>query len=234
MKRHLLIVAIFLLAGAVVNFAGAAYCALYVVGVELHDVWPNVWCPEPASQADMRWVNARGWKPQRGDDSAVTVGQLTAPGITRREYFEVSRAFFEKKQGGGGTGGFISFAAHTRTGLPLKSFEAEEWLIQELWTVRGDIVYECSGGVRVEVEVDIGGPIDLPRPLPLRPVLIGFVANTVFYAAVLWLLIPGPFVLRRFIRIRRGLCPACAYPRGESDVCSECGKAIPSRKVTAI
>ena len=43
---------------------------------------------------------------------------------------------------------------------------------------------------------------------------------------VCWLLIGGPFVLRRFVRVRRGLCPACAYPMGGSGVCSECGKAL--------
>ncbi len=26
--------------------------------------------------------------------------------------------------------------------------------------------------------------------------------------------------------LRRGLCPACAYPRGESEVCSECGHGV--------
>ena len=67
------------------------------------------------------------------------------------------------------------------------------------------------------------------RALPLRPIWPGFGVNTLFYAAVLWLLIPGSFVLRRFIRVSRGLCPACAYPMGESAVCSECGKALPGR-----
>ena len=61
--------------------------------------------------------------------------------------------------------------------------------------------------------------------MPLRPIWPGFAINTLFYAAILWL----PFVLRRIIRIRRGLCPACAYPMGESAVCSECGKALPKR-----
>ena len=65
--------------------------------------------------------------------------------------------------------------------------------------------------------------------LPYNPMLIPLSLNTLFYAAVLWLLIPGPFALRRFVRVKRGLCPACAYPRGESDVCSECGKALPGR-----
>ena len=57
----------------------------------------------------------------------------------------------------------------------------------------------------------------------------GFAANTFFYAAVLWLLIPGPFALRRHIRFWQGFCPKCAYPMGESVVCSECGKELPNR-----
>ena len=69
----------------------------------------------------------------------------------------------------------------------------------------------------------------MPFMFPLRPIWPGFAVNTIFYATVLWLLIPGPFVLRRFIRVRRGLCPACAYPRGEADVCSECGLALQKR-----
>ena len=62
--------------------------------------------------------------------------------------------------------------------------------------------------------------------LPARPLWPGFALNTLFYATLLWLLIPGPFVLRRFLRLRRGLCPKCAYPMGESAVCSECGKPL--------
>ncbi len=64
--------------------------------------------------------------------------------------------------------------------------------------------------------------------LPIRPVWPGFAINAIFYAAILWLLIPGPFALRRLLRVRRGLCPKCAYPMGESSVCTECGKALPA------
>ncbi len=71
-----------------------------------------------------------------------------------------------------------------------------------------------------------------PQAVPLNPIWPGFAVNTLFYAAVLWLLICGPFALRRFIRVKRGLCPACAYPRGESDVCSECGKALPTSRAS--
>ncbi len=69
--------------------------------------------------------------------------------------------------------------------------------------------------------------------LPLLPIWPGFAVNTVFYAALLAVLFYSPFALRRFIRVRRGLCPACAYPRGQADVCSECGKPLAGRMTVA-
>ena len=80
-------------------------------------------------------------------------------------------------------------------------------------------------------------PFNRPRPtwrtgwergLPVRPIWPGFAINTLFYAAILWLLIPGAFALRRFLRVKRGLCPKCAYPMGESSICTECGCKLPT------
>jgi hypothetical protein len=62
--------------------------------------------------------------------------------------------------------------------------------------------------------------------LPSWPLVPGFAINTLFYAAMLWLLFAAPFALRRRTRIKRGLCPACAYPVGASDVCTECGRPV--------
>ena len=68
--------------------------------------------------------------------------------------------------------------------------------------------------------------------LPWRPLWSGFLMNTIFYAA-LWPIIRGLFVRRRFLRLKRGLCPACAYPMGEAAVCTECGCGLPKRARTA-
>jgi hypothetical protein len=62
--------------------------------------------------------------------------------------------------------------------------------------------------------------------LPIGVDWMGSALNTLFYAAILWLLFITPGKVRRFIRIRRGLCPACAYPIGTSQVCTECGKPV--------
>jgi hypothetical protein len=60
---------------------------------------------------------------------------------------------------------------------------------------------------------------------PFRPIWPGFAINTAFHAAVLWMLFAAPFALRRWRRIRRGLCPKCGDDlRGtESAICPECG-----------
>jgi len=63
------------------------------------------------------------------------------------------------------------------------------------------------------------------KRLPIRPIWPGFLINTLFYTIVLWLLIPGPFALRRLIRIKRGRCRKCGYDlRGTpGSGCPECG-----------
>jgi hypothetical protein len=74
----------------------------------------------------------------------------------------------------------------------------------------------------------------IPRALPLRPIWPGFAVNTVVYAEVLWLLFATPFTLRKWRRIKRGLCAKCGYDlRGggsggatESAVCPEYGHLV--------
>ncbi len=71
------------------------------------------------------------------------------------------------------------------------------------------------------------------RHLPKAIIWPGFAINTVFYAAILWALFAAPFALRRRLRIKHGLCPACGYDlRGRSttsDVCTECGGRLSPR-----
>ena len=64
--------------------------------------------------------------------------------------------------------------------------------------------------------------------LPMAPIWSGFAVNTIFYGAILWLLIPGSFALRRHIRRKRGHCLKCGYDlRGaEHEVCPECGAEL--------
>ena len=66
------------------------------------------------------------------------------------------------------------------------------------------------------------------RLLPLRPLWPGFAINTIFYAAILWFVMLGPFTARRIIRRKRGQCIKCGYDlRGaEHEACPECGVEV--------
>ena len=66
------------------------------------------------------------------------------------------------------------------------------------------------------------------RALPLRPIWPGFaIINTIFYAALLWLLWAAPGAIRRMRRKQRGLCITCGYDQrgapADSANCPECG-----------
>lgn len=61
-------------------------------------------------------------------------------------------------------------------------------------------------------------------PFPVRPLPLGFAANTAIYGSF-WLgLLAGPGFARRRLRAWRGFCRTCGYDMRSSDgVCSECG-----------
>jgi hypothetical protein len=64
------------------------------------------------------------------------------------------------------------------------------------------------------------------RMLPMKPLWLGFCVNTLAFAGVIYILLAIPAAVSRRRRIKRGLCPNCAYPIGDSDVCTECGVAV--------
>ena len=68
---------------------------------------------------------------------------------------------------------------------------------------------------------------DAPADSGLRLAPTGVVVNPVVQGGAVWAILVLPVLtargVRRWSRRRRGLCPACAYPAGASDVCTECG-----------
>lgn len=75
------------------------------------------------------------------------------------------------------------------------------------------------GAIVAPFQLEPGWPV----LLPCKPMWPGFAIDTLFYAATSRLLFAAPFAWRRR-RTKRGLCAACAYPIGASDVCTECGE----------
>ncbi len=190
MKRRLLTIAIFLMAGAVVNVAVAWGCSVF------SPLWSEV-----------------GHDCTYGGVLVVPLENLPAP--SGQDPSDLGGSAFEVVQ-----------MTLFRAGLPVRSLTghiAERTLVATTSpTGRQPATYSGLWSLPRRI-----GP-GLPH-VPLIPVWPGFAVNTLSYAAVLWLLICGPFALRRLIRVRRGLCPACAYPPGDSPVCSECGKALPQQ-----
>jgi len=115
-------------------------------------------------------------------------------------------------------------------GFPFGSLRLERWKGDPM---RSDLFPKSAGHDGWSF-----GDVAIPRHvLVLRTAI-----NTVFYAVILWLLFAlggTPFALRRRRRIRRGLCPKCAYDlrgRGsDGGVCPECGtpQALPRKVETS-
>lgn len=119
-----------------------------------------------------------------------------------------------------------------RSILELLVFDARGWPLISLWCKREVLdsrnqLAAVEGGIKTGLpKFQYGSILGGHRPaLPLRPIWRNFAVNTLFYALILWLVVRGPFVLRRIIRQRRGRCPGCGYPVGSSAVCTECGSA---------
>jgi hypothetical protein len=119
--------------------------------------------------------------------------------------------------------------------------QAIGWPLHSMWSAAiHDVGYvgEVPGtevvsvyGIRVKRSTQTATTVTLPgwppvKLLPTRVLWLEFAINTVFYALGLWLIYWLPLTVQRRWRVRRGLCPGCAYPIGASAVCTECGTPI--------
>ena len=175
---------------------GAIVNVVVAWGCALSATLPTKLNPRALTNADQAW-----WRNRAPDDYPIYPDRAT-------EFTAHGSALLRLTVG---TGGMDNPMSHRqRNGWPTKSMERSQWSSlhqlewHDTWTVNRPVSFS----------------------VPLRPVWPGFAINTVFYAVVLWLLFAAPFALRRWRRIKRGLCPKCAYPVGTSDVCTECGHPI--------
>ena len=81
-------------------------------------------------------------------------------------------------------------------------------------------VWETDWGFSL---VGYQGNYRVPRALPLRPIIGGFLVDWTVFAVVSYLVLYRISHARRNALIRRKCCVVCGYPRGTSAVCSECG-----------
>jgi len=118
--------------------------------------------------------------------------------------------------------------------LAVQMGDCRGWPFLALWS--GETLNHRTNGTWVISDapsgIDIGlSPSNMiyghtaPRPIPLRPILPGFIINTLFYAAIWFAILFAPGMIRRALRRRRGRCVKCGYDlRGEiNNGCPECG-----------
>ncbi len=213
MKRRLLIIAVFLLLGAVVNVAVAWGLAAWapITGQT------SYWAPTPGQTSSDA--------PRTHGRHLVSWFGVGTNGLTHRVF---SLAEWTERT--------IEFSFTGRAGLPTRCLRGRyrDHVEQGKWTTDHAEVWPLCASFGVPHPQRSFAPPWRRTGLgfvPLRPIWPGFAVNTIFYAAILWPLICGPVALRRFLRVRRGLCPKCAYPMGESSVCTECGGALAKRAV---
>ncbi len=211
MKRRLLIIAIFLLLGVVVNVAVAWGCV----------VLAKTSTPLSLIDEDAGWPRdvPDHWPPRCDihEGSALALHVYGSRAI--EDIAPVSEGAMQ-----GASRATVYFIYVYRVGWPLYTLQ---------WEHSGEGVLATTGSDNFASWLVGNAPpvffLRAWRRFPIRPTTwLAIATNTLFYATLLWLVLHGPFALRRFLRLRRGLCPKCAYPMGESAVCTECGKPLPS------
>ena len=241
MRRRLLIIAAFLLAGAVVNVAVAWGIALRVTDsgplllrtyVRGPDEW---WIAWRYSGFGSSWIRSQQWCGEPSSyflpDSAAAVTRPNPTSDPRNSAIPPSEIMPDWP-------GLRIPTSEFEAGLlryQRRTFEGRGWPALSMWCEDSRLTIPfVLDSPNIEAAKDaIATPFGKGAyGLPLRPIWPGFAISTTFYAAVLWLPF-GPFALWRFIRRRRGLirrrrglCPECAYPLGESSLCTECGREL--------
>jgi hypothetical protein len=109
----------------------------------------------------------------------------------------------------------VCFAYAAAHGWPMVSLESQHWVTR-------------SASDQFRALTLSGWPLSVQsqRELPIVPVWPGFAVNTILYGGVIWLIVASTAAIRSRRRLKRGLCPKCAYPVGESEECTECGAIL--------
>lgn len=236
---------VFVLLGAMVNVAVAWGCAVFIdlrnVPEQFnvtHDPVSETWIADTrrdgfgVSQSIRREVMPSTYG-VTSDHYILEIDAMASPIIVLEPGETIEREGQDKHRTAGTSGHqhFLTLEPWTNfCGWPMPSMRC--WLENQSG-YPSSLASARRGPVRLVAGIDLSGGKIGPdsRALPLQPMWLGFAINTLFYATILWMLFAAVLALRRRRRMKRGLCPACAYPVGTSPVCTECGAPVNVRSV---
>src|SRR5262245_28744872 len=203
MKRRIAKLTVLLVLGAIINVAVAWGCA--------------AWGSSPLQSANRVDCVSKAWPIAVPNDWKTPRSGSKYHGFGSDVVFVVGQETLDPPE-------LLMF----RAGWPTRSMSWHAWL-DTMRNARGFQFYETgdiwADGIDLQ-PADADHYMKNWRRLPVRPIWAGSALNTILYAAIIWLLFFAPFKLRRWRRIKRGLCPACAYHVGASETCTECGNPI--------
>jgi hypothetical protein len=205
----LLKLGLLLLAGAIINVAVA-----WALSARPYETGQSYnWLP---SEDDIAW-----WK----QNAPLGFGPSPA-GVTGSFRFGRYSLFMHEQLWSEANRTLGSNCLREMDGWPFVSLEWEAWVDR-----KARVVHE-----RHALVLPQQWPFPTSRSvrLPTQPIVLGTILNTLIYALVTALLFQFLTSLRRLIRIKRGLCPACAYPVGTNEKCTECGNRVTPRSVEPI
>ena len=219
MKRRLRPLLVFLMLGAIINVAVTLSAAIMAEKASFSASRHTVLYPDSLDSQALWQRHATDIWPEAPLEQTMLIGVFTSQQILRSRGigdidYSPDAPDSELRKVFRGMGFF--WVSQTSSGFPMRMLQHEEW----------------NGRPQFKFAPNTGDDgLKLGRhTIPRTIIWPAFASNTLFYAGILWLLFAASFAMRRRWRIKRGLCPACAYPirGGSSDVCTECGVAIPS------
>lgn len=236
MKRHLIKFVLFLFLGTAISVAVAWGCAIwpYHGGIFLgRDSWPG---------SDYELISPEGfqtniWK--RTGELRISQTRVMIPMLTGIRLLPLPQRINDS-QYRDLLPDWSAFAAPAVLGRSDARFFVEQAAGWPLLCLRLTSS-KFFGDGRASRYSKMRGRLELPwfeppwrNTVPYQPIWPGFVINTIFYAAILWLLSLGPFTARRMIRRKRGRCIKCGYDlRATSGgSCPECGWKHPRRQTS--
>ena len=217
MKRRppVILVLLLLVAGAIVNVAVAWGCCLYGFR-HSRDQLQLRRAPTPQDLA--LW---RSLEPPTGIREPHEIWPTMAAGYRETRYLGtgpvVTRTNGDQVQ--------ITSSANSNTaGWPFAALGGVWFGIPDSNT--GGWTHELRGAVKIDSQSLRRMFTKRASYFPWHPRWPGFAVNTLLYTLLLWMTAAGVAALRRRRRIKRGLCPKCAYPVGTNERCTECGATV--------